>query len=511
MERILSLLLSFCTALLFAQTSIFQNPVSPGSLQPYQKLHEDLASSYVSTTYYEQPSFDLTADLSITLFNGKKIRVKLSRTFKYTNKSTSYTYNIENEPDSELVFSRFGNMLSGMYASSDGEKIMFHQTDDTIIAVSLVNEVYINSRDSRMDFIIPDSITHKVNPNICLAQTAICVATTIDVMVVYTTAARMGWGSVAQSNSQIATAITNFNNSLINSGIPNVTINLVYAGEIVYVETGNISTDLSRFRAPADGFMDEVHTLRTTYGADLCALITATPTNTCGLGYLNTNPSNYSNTSAFSVSLRNCAVSNYTLSHEMGHNMGLNHDWYVNQSTNPCSNLHGYVNQTAVILGTSSASSQRWRTMMAYNDECAAAGINCPKANRWANPAVNYNSEPTGVPIGNPNPSDEAFGFARFACVVSGFMPTAIMSTDDVAVASKNDFSIYPNPASDEINIVLKDNEDLDFHIFNMAGQKVYTGNEKTINIRHLTPGEYILVVARKNGETKGSAKFIVK
>src|SRR5690606_27146325 len=125
MKRILSLLLCFCTFLLFAQSLIFQNPVSPGSLQPHQKLHDNLASSYVATTYYEQPSFDLTADLSITLVDGKKIRAKPAKTFKYTNRSISFSYAIENEPDSELVFSKYDDMLSGMYASSAGEKIMF--------------------------------------------------------------------------------------------------------------------------------------------------------------------------------------------------------------------------------------------------------------------------------------------------------------------------------------------------------------------------------------------------
>ncbi len=511
MNKKLSFLLSFCTAILFAQTAVFQIPANPGSLQPHQKLHEDLASSYISTTYYLQPSFDTSSDLEISLITGKKIRATLAKTFKYTNKSTSFSYKIENEPDSELVFSRFGNMLSGMYTSAGGKKIMFQQTDDKIIAVSLVNDGYINSRDSSIDFVIPESVTHKVNPNICLPQTPLCGPTTIDVLVVYTTAARIGWGSVAQSNAQIATAITNFNISLINSGIPNTTINLVYSGEITYDESGSISTDLNRFRATADGFMDDVHILRSTYGADLCALITATPTSTCGLGYLNNNPSNYSSTAAFSVSLRNCAVSNYTLSHEMGHNMGLNHDWYVNQSNNPCSNMHGYVNQAAVTLGTASSTSQRWRTLMAYNDECADAGINCSRINRWANPAVNYNSEPTGVAITNPNPSDEAFGFARFGCVVSDFMPTASMSTSDVVVDSGKPFTIFPNPASEEINIVLKDDADLTFRIINMAGQVIYTGKKKTVNIRHLTPGEYILTVSGTIGDSKGSVKFIVK
>lgn len=512
MKKQLSAFLSFCAALLFAQTIVFQHQVTENSLQTHQKLHEDLTSSYISSTYYMQPAFETGGTLDIQLLTGRRIRATLTKTFKYTNKSVSYSYAIENEPNSELVFSTFDQVITGMYASSSGEKIMFHQTAGNIIAQSLVNEPYLVARDSKDDFVADgNQAAHKVNANVCLPETPICAPSTIDVLVVYTSAARAGWGGVAQSNSQIATAITNFNNSLINSGIPNVTINLVYTGEIAYTETGNISTDLSRFRNPSDGFLDEVHNLRALYGADLCGLITATPTNTCGLGYLNTNPVNYSNNAAFSVSLRNCAVSNYTLSHEMGHNMGLNHDWYVNQSTNPCSNLHGYVNQTAVTLGTASTGAQRWRTMMAYNDQCAAAGINCPKANRWANPAVNYNGEPTGVAIGNPNPSDEAFGFARFACVVSEFMPTAAMNTVEVKTAGEKEFSIYPNPATDEINISIKNDETYIFKVISIPGQTVLVTGKKTINIQHLPAGEYFLSVSGSKSGTIGTKKFIVR
>ncbi|MFP3836198.1 hypothetical protein, partial [Chryseobacterium sp. SIMBA_028] len=79
---------------------------------------------------------------------------------------------------------------------------------------------------------------------------------------------------------------------------------------IAYTESGNISTDLTRFRTNNDSYMDNIHTLRATYAADICSLITSTPTNTCGLGYVNTNPTNYTGTAGFSVSLYNCAVSN---------------------------------------------------------------------------------------------------------------------------------------------------------------------------------------------------------
>lgn len=512
MKTLLTSLLLFCAAFLFAQNKIFQNPINENHLSEHQKISKNLAFTYVLTKYYSQVSFDLKSDLQITLPNNKVIKAQFLKTYSYSNKSESYSYSIENEPKSELVFSKYDNIVTGMYASSFGEKIIFHQTDHQIFAVSVVSESNLINQDSKNDFVLNESsINQKVNANICLQATAVCPATTIDVLVVFTTATKIAWGGVAQSNSFIATAITNFNTALQNSGVTNVTINLVYSGEIAYTETGDISTDLAQFRATNDGFLDDVHTLRSTYGADLCALVTSTPTNTCGLGYLNSNPSNYSANSGFTVSLYNCIVSNYTLSHEMGHNMGLNHDWFVSTSTTPCNHHHGYSNQTAVNLGTSSTPSQRWRTIMAYADECAAAGISCTRINRWANPLVNYNSEPTGIAIGSTNPSNEAFGFSHFACVVSQFMPTSALATTESIYTDVKDFTLFPNPAKEEINIWIKNDKQYTFKITNLLGQIVLTTSKKTINLRGLSSGEYFLSVYTEKKSLVGSKKFIIK
>lgn len=505
-------LLIFCVTLLSAQNKIFQNQVSENNLSTQQKISPGLASTYISTKYVQQSSFDLKSDIELVLPDYKVIKAQFAKSFSYSNQSESSVYSVKNEPKSELVFSKSGNIITGMYSTNTGEKIIFHQTSNSIFAVSVVSDLKLIQQDSKNDFILNESaISQKVNANVCLDTTPVCPATTIDVLVVYTSAARTAWGGVAQSNSFIATAITNFNTALINSGVSNVTINLVYAGEIVYTETGNINTDLASFRNNGDGIMDDVHTLRSTYGADLCALLTSTPTNTCGLGYLNTNPSNYSANSAFTVSIYSCVVSNYTLAHEMGHNMGLNHDWFVNQSTAPCNNHHGYSNQTAVNLGLSSTNSQRWRTIMAYNDECVAAGISCSRINRWANPSVNYNSEPTGIAIGNPNPSNEAFGFSRFACVVSQFMPTSNLGTFEIKNSEVKDFTVYPNPAKDEINIWIKNDEKYTFKITNPLGQIVLTSDKKSINLRGLPAGEYFLSVYTQKKTLVGSKKFIIK
>lgn len=500
----------FCATVIFAQNKLFQNSINEKNLATNQKIGKGLSDTYNSTKYYQQPSFNLRSDFEITLPNGKVIKAHYLKTFLYSNKSESFVYSVQNEKDSDFVLSKVDNIVTGMYTSTSGEKAIFHQTDENIFAVSIVNESNLISKDSTENSILDEAaINQKVNANICLASTPVCPASTIDVMVVFTAQAKTAWGGLAQSKSFVATAITNFNVSLAASGVSNVTINLVYCDEIAYVESGNINTDLTRFRTEGDGFMDTVANLRSTYGADLCALVTSTPTNTCGLGYLNNNNTNYTPNSGFCVGLYNCVVSNFTLAHEFGHNMGLQHDWYVNSSINPCEHHHGYTNKTAITLGAASTPAQRWRTIMAYNNECADAGFGCTRINRWSNPGINYNTEPTGIEIGQPKPSNEAFGFARFACVVSEFMPTKTLATGDNA--NIIDFAIYPNPAKDELNVQVKDNRNYNFIITNLVGQMILKSANKKINIKGLTSGEYLLSIYNKENKLIGTKKFIVK
>lgn len=511
--KIKLILFFLCFSLLnFAQSRIFANAINETNLAEDQKINNNLASTYLLTKYYAQSSFHLKSDLEIVLPSGRIIKADFLKSYHYSNKSESSVYAIENEAKSELVLSQSGNIITGMYASQSGEKVIFHQLNNQLFAVSTVSEAAIISKDSQTDFIKNEnSASQKVNANICLETTAICPSTIIDVMVLFTTDAKNSWGGTAQSNAFVATAITNFNTALQNSGVQNVFINLVYSGEIQYTESGSLSTDLPRFRNNNDGYMDDVHTLRSLYGADLCALVTSTPNNTCGLGYLNINPSNYNASAAFSATVFSCVVSNYSMAHEMGHNMGLNHDWYVEQSAEPCSQHHGYTNQTAIALGTSSVNSQRWRTIMAYNNECSDSGFNCTRINRWANPDINFNSEPTGVAIGNMNPSNEAFGFMRFACVVAQFMPTSNLGNFEIKTNEIRDFTVFPNPAKDEINIWIKNDERYHFKIVNVLGQIVLSSDKKTINVKGLASGEYFLNVYTEKNSLVGSRKFIKK
>lgn len=60
-------------------------------------------------------------------------------------------------------------------------------------------------------------------------------------------------------------------------------------------------------------------------------------------------------------------------------------------------------------------------------------------------------------------------------------------------------FQVYPNPASQNVNIVL-DSELFSVEIYNYLGQKVLTDrNCKILNINNLTPGSYIVKITAEN------------
>jgi hypothetical protein len=227
---------------------------------------------------------------------------------------------------------------------------------------------------------------------------------TIDVLVAYTADARAAAGGTTAMNSLINLAVSETNTTYLNSGIAQ-RLNLVHTTEVTYTETGDMYTDLPRLANTSDGYMDNVHSLRDTYCADEVVLIIANGGSYCGLAYMMTTVSTSFASSAFAVVDDGCATGYYSFGHEMGHNMGAHHDWYVNSSISPYPYNHGYVN-----------SANLWRTVMAYNTECADGGVHCTRLPYWSNPDVLYGGNPMGVPEGTstscvtgvPNPNCDA-------------------------------------------------------------------------------------------------------
>ena len=203
----------------------------------------------------------------------------------------------------------------------------------------------------------------------------------IDVMIVWTPLAETAAGGQAAMESLAAASVENANLVYANSGV-NAQLRLVYAGQVSYVENGaSISTDLTAIKATSDGKMDNVHTLRTQYGADVVTLIGEgyRAAGSCGIGSLMMTISTSFASNAFNVVDRTCAVGNLSYAHEVGHNQGLQHDPANAGSTPSAPYAYGYQDPSGF-----------FRTVMSYGGATRIPYL--------SSPANLYNGIVTGTP-----------------------------------------------------------------------------------------------------------------
>ncbi len=211
----------------------------------------------------------------------------------------------------------------------------------------------------------------------------------IDVLVVYTAAAKWDEGGTAEIEALIDLAFAETNLAYADSNVSQ-RIRLAHKQRIDYDE-GNAVLAIRHLQHPWDGFMDEVHELRDDHQTDLVALITG-PVNWCGLAVIGPDKPS----TGFSLTNVRCVSPRYVFAHELGHNMGLRHDIYVDDKVTPYPDNHGYVNQRAFVEGA--PESARWRTIMAYRHQCSNEGdFICPTVLRFSNPEQSLGGDPLGV------------------------------------------------------------------------------------------------------------------
>jgi len=227
---------------------------------------------------------------------------------------------------------------------------------------------------------------------------------TMDVMVVYTPAARAAEGGTTAMNALINLAITETNTAYSNSGVT-PRVRLVHTEEVSYTESGSFSTDLNRLKNTADGFIDNVHSLRDTHAADLVSLFVEGGSS-CGRAFAMTNLSNTFAVWAFSIVRRTCATGNFTFGHELGHNMGLKHDRTSSAEDGVFSYSHGYVDIP-----------NDFRTIMGTVSSCSF----CTRIQYFSNPAVNFGGNPTGVDFQAADSADAAQSLNNSAVTVANW------------------------------------------------------------------------------------------
>lgn len=113
--------------------------------------------------------------------------------------------------------------------------------------------------------------------------------------------------------------------------------------------------------------------------------------------------------------------------------------------------------------------------------------------------SMKYNGAPTAC---------ESFSYGQvedYTLIGKKFLAVSDLNKDNATV-------LYPNPVKDIINIQSNEGGELNYLIYNTAGQIALKGksSEKKINAQNLTSGNYIIELTDKNG-VKTSQKFIKK
>lgn len=221
--------------------------------------------------------------------------------------------------------------------------------------------------------------------------------TTIRVLIPYSRKAKAQSGNIGQTAKK---AIALANLAARKSG---VLIRYRLAGTVLvrkYRER-SFDADLDKVTGGKGPFRG-IPALRNRRKADLVAVLRKDDALYCGLGWYIAAPSNSTSGYGFTVTAQGC-VTNHSMTHEMGHNSGLEHDRYQlihgeGRSNPPNTDYNfGYTN-----VGTEIVS------IMAYQTECNANGKFCARVPMFSTPLRTYQGSKIGVGAPSASAADSA-------------------------------------------------------------------------------------------------------
>ncbi len=261
----------------------------------------------------------------------------------------------------------------------------------------------------------------------------------IDVMIVYTPAAKEYAAQTTGINSFVAQAMEHSQLALDNSET-GIILRLVHSGEVEYTEFGDeevsgIAMDLLRLMRTDDGYMDEVHVWRDEYGADLVNLFTLEH-HSGGQAWI-LNDTSGRPAQAFSITRVQQASWTYTMAHEMAHNMGCHHSKYQTVQRGP-----GIFDYSAGWRWTGS-DNEKYASVMAYSEGIYTI------VPYFSNPDILFKNTPTGHHLHG----DNARTLRQTKAVIAGYRDT-IKLDSPVLNQATNDNTIY-----EDLIITFEDNQ----------------------------------------------------
>jgi hypothetical protein len=241
--------------------------------------------------------------------------------------------------------------------------------------------------------------------------------TTVDVMVVYTPAALAYEGNTANMEANIAEAMQRANEAHVNSDTQ-VYMRLVQSAEVDYTES-DYATDLDRLTYDNDGYMDEVHTLRDSCGADFVCLFSSR-TDTGGVGWLLNSTSGRADL-AFCLARVQQTDWTYTVVHEWGHNMGCHHS--ENQVVQAGPGLYSY--SSGWQWADSQSGYDGYCTVMTYQDYDNDGAYDYLRVAYFSNPDINYTGSVVNA-TGHATDGDNARTMRQMKDILAAYRATVV-------------------------------------------------------------------------------------
>lgn len=385
-----------------------------------------IKSSYAEATNNDDITWHCLATIDVdSLRASDSLQIHLDEVIvnvhnKYSNDDTNghYVHYSSSENDIDVYLYMMDNCVVG--------NINTHEGRYALRSVSPNHIAIIRHYESSAE---EDPEIHEEENYNDTTRTISSTTLPIRVLFLYTDSVRHMMGTYKPDSvmRSIVFMYINQGNESFNNSSVNARFQLAYIGLTTYNEaTQTWSNVLNHFCGKNDGYMDEVHTLRDKYSADVCVLLQG-KNDYCG----EARTINASENTAFCIvaPLPVCN-SKFSAIHEIGHLVGCRHNRSADGANTPYKYGHGYYHYDENNYWAS------WRTMMSYDNSCQ---YGCPRILYWSNPYVSYDGLPTGTVTYENNArvwSERAGTIAAFRSEEDSVVLTA---------ANNNSDAIYEN------------------------------------------------------------------
>lgn len=211
----------------------------------------------------------------------------------------------------------------------------------------------------------------------------------LDVLFAYNDQLMAQAGSYNAILAYAGSIVTDTNTALAQSGDGQIQVRLVGLARTATNNSPNLDRNLTWLRKPHDGHYDDLVKARNRTHADVVHLLVAgTDPKWCGFGYEPVNPRSARPSLGFSLTeYANCSI-NHSPTHELGHNMGADHDRY------PGVTHYSHLSYAAGLVNVP----QGWLSIMAYPNHVLNSNPSacCTYLLYYTNPALSYNGTAVG-------------------------------------------------------------------------------------------------------------------